>query len=127
MSPVGGVGINYAIQDAVETANLLGPKLQTGGVAVSDLAGVQRRRALPTSVIQRLQGMLQRLIFSQGIEEAERPFTLPLIARWVLRVPALNAAPARLLAFGIRPAHVRTALLPSPSERTTDAWRGTRV
>jgi 2-polyprenyl-6-methoxyphenol hydroxylase-like FAD-dependent oxidoreductase len=121
MSPVGGVGINYAIQDAVETANLLGPKLQTGGVAVSDLAAVQRRRALPTSVIQRFQRMLQGLIFSQGIEKPEQPFALPLIARWVLRVPALNAVPARLIAFGVRPSHVRAALLPSPIERTTGA------
>jgi 2-polyprenyl-6-methoxyphenol hydroxylase-like FAD-dependent oxidoreductase len=118
MSPVGGVGINYAIQDAVETANRLGSKLETGGVAVSDLAAIQRRRALPTLIIQRFQGMVQRLIFTQGVEEVERSFTLPLIVRWMLRVPALNAVPARLIAFGIRPAHVRATLLPSSSERT---------
>lgn len=110
MTPIGGVGINYAIQDAVETSNLLGAKLLAGEVTVRDLAAVQRRRALATSVIQRVQGMIQRVVFTEdaaGVDE--RSFTVPPIVRWVMGVPGLRNVPARLIAFGIRPAHVRTA------------------
>lgn len=110
MSPIGGVGINYALQDAVETANLLGPKLRVGDIRLRDLAAVQRRRAGATWVIQRFQEMLQHLIFPpQGTAAAERPFTLPPIARWALKVPLLGNIPARVIAFGICPAHVRAA------------------
>ena len=79
MSPVGGVGINYAIQDAVATANLLGSKLGGGTVAADDLAVVQRRRELPTRFIQGFQATIQKLIVRRALS-AEKPFTMPLPA-----------------------------------------------
>ncbi|HEU0025870.1 MAG TPA: FAD-dependent oxidoreductase [Ktedonobacterales bacterium] len=107
MSPVGGVGVNYAIQDAVETANLLGPKLKAGAVQPSDLAAVQRRRAFPTRVIQRFQVFLQRFIFQDGdVSASDAPFAVPAVVRWALATP-LGVIPARLLAFGVRPAHIQ--------------------
>jgi 2-polyprenyl-6-methoxyphenol hydroxylase-like FAD-dependent oxidoreductase len=107
MSPIGGVGINYAIQDAVETANLLGPKLKAGAVRMSDLAEVQRRRAFPTWVIQRFQAFMQRFIFQGDAATAsDTPSTVLALVRWALASP-LGVIPARLLAFGVRPAHVQ--------------------
>ena len=90
MSPVGGVGINYAIQDAVEAANLLGGPLKEGRLRVSDLAAVQRRREWPTKVIQRFQGVMQRQIAAPALQ-GDRPFRPP----WWLRGRAVVAVPAR--------------------------------
>ena len=73
MSPVGGVGINYAIQDAVVAANVLGPRLLAGGVRTRDLQAVQRRRELPTRAMQRLQGLMLRQIFAVGGRAGPRP------------------------------------------------------
>jgi 2-polyprenyl-6-methoxyphenol hydroxylase-like FAD-dependent oxidoreductase len=100
MSPVGGVGINYAIQDAVEAANLLAEPLKNGHVTDGDLAAVQRRRELPVRAIQRMQGLMQRKIAAPAL--AGRPFKLPLPLRIALRLPLLRNLPARMIAYGIR-------------------------
>jgi 2-polyprenyl-6-methoxyphenol hydroxylase-like FAD-dependent oxidoreductase len=101
MSPVGGVGINYAIQDAVEAANLLNAPLQNGNVSLSDLAAVQKRREWPTRVIQAFQTFIQKRIIGTALNESA-PFRLPLLLRLLLRLPGLRNLPARLIAFGPR-------------------------
>lgn len=106
MSPVGGVGINYAIQDAVVTANLLGRKLKCGTLHTRDLAKVQQQRELPTRIIQFVQQLVQRNLFSKAFN-AEKPFTPPPLLRMVLDMSFVRTLPARLIAFGPFPAHVR--------------------
>jgi 2-polyprenyl-6-methoxyphenol hydroxylase-like FAD-dependent oxidoreductase len=100
MSPVGGVGINYAIQDAVEAANLLAGPLRAGWVTVGHLAAVQRVRERPVRVIQWIQGLMQRRIAAPAL--SGKPFRLPLPLRLLLKVPLLRDLPGRMLAFGIR-------------------------
>ncbi|ARV61319.1 monooxygenase [Nostocales cyanobacterium HT-58-2] len=104
MSPVGGVGINYAIQDAVVAANVLSKPLKEERVELHDLAKVQRQRELPTRVIQAFQSLVQQLIFARVLNQQQ--LQLPAF----LRLPFLRDLPARLLAFGIFPAHVKTNL-----------------
>jgi 2-polyprenyl-6-methoxyphenol hydroxylase-like FAD-dependent oxidoreductase len=101
MSPVGGVGINYAVQDAVEAANLLAGPLKRGRVSEGDLAAVQRVRERPTRVIQAVQGFLQRTIAGPALE-TNKPFRLPLALRIVQRLPILRGLPGRMIAYGIR-------------------------
>jgi 2-polyprenyl-6-methoxyphenol hydroxylase-like FAD-dependent oxidoreductase len=101
MSPVAGVGINVAIGDAVETANVLTDKLRTGRVDDGDLAAVQRRREWSVRVIQAFQGFLQKRLVKQALDPS-RPFRLPLLLRLLLRLPGLRGLPARLVAFGPR-------------------------
>jgi 2-polyprenyl-6-methoxyphenol hydroxylase-like FAD-dependent oxidoreductase len=103
MSPVGGVGINYAIQDAVVAANVLSKPLQAGNVQVGDLAKVQSQRKLPTRIIQAFQSLVQQQIFARVLNSAQ-PFKPPAL----LRVPILRDLPVRLIAFGFLPAHVKT-------------------
>jgi 2-polyprenyl-6-methoxyphenol hydroxylase-like FAD-dependent oxidoreductase len=101
MSPVGGVGINYAVQDAVEAANLLAEPLGRGDVKESDLAAVQMRREWPTRVIQKFQGFMQANISAPALQPG-REFRLPLPLRILLRLPLLRDLPARMIAFGVR-------------------------
>ena len=101
MSPVGGVGINYAIADAVEAGNVLVGPLRKGRVMERDLVEVQRRREWPTRVIQSFQSIIQQRIVGQALDSAQ-PFHLPLPLRLMLQVPVLRDLPARLVAFGIR-------------------------
>ncbi|MGB3205585.1 MAG: FAD-dependent oxidoreductase [Crinalium sp.] len=101
MSPVGGVGINYAIQDAVVAANVLSNDLKTGKVKVSHLAAVQRQREIPTRVIQAFQSVVQQGIFARVLN-SDPSFQLPAF----LRIPILRDLPARLVAFGIWKVHV---------------------
>jgi 2-polyprenyl-6-methoxyphenol hydroxylase-like FAD-dependent oxidoreductase len=103
MSPVGGVGINYAIQDAVVAANVLSKPLQSGKVQVGDLAKVQLQRELPTRIIQAFQSLVQQQIFARVLS-SDQPFKPPAL----LRVPILRDLPVRLIAFGVLPAHVKT-------------------
>jgi 2-polyprenyl-6-methoxyphenol hydroxylase-like FAD-dependent oxidoreductase len=102
MSPVGGVGINYAIQDAVVAANVLAGPLKEGRVRPADLAAVQRRREWPTRIIQGLQTIVQRQVVAGALDQT-RPFRPP----FFLRLPILRDLPARLIAFGVWPVHVR--------------------
>lgn len=98
MSPVGGIGINYAIGDAVEAANVLTESLLRGDVSVDELAEVQRRREQPTRRAQQIQGVLQENIVARAIREQD--FDLPAPMRFVLAIPFLRDIPARILALG---------------------------
>ncbi|MBV9550692.1 MAG: FAD-dependent oxidoreductase [Alphaproteobacteria bacterium] len=105
MSPVGGVGINLAIQDAVATANILGPVLQQGVPKPADLKKVQKRRQFPTRVIQGFQLVVQNRFLSPMIGSGKTPN-----APWFLKlfdaVPYLRRIPARMVGMGPRPEHV---------------------
>ncbi len=112
MSPIGGVGINLAIQDAVAAANLLAAPLREGPPALARLRAVQRRRELPTRVTQRIQVMVQRRLVARVLVGA-RPLTPPLGVRLLAHVPWLRRIPARLVGLGIRPEHVRAPVAPA--------------
>lgn len=109
MTPVGGVGINYAVQDAVEAANLLTEPLKRRQVTTDDLAAVQRRRERPTRIIQAFQRFMQGQIVNHALE-AGKPFKLPLPLRIISSFPVLRDLPARIVAFGPRRVHVDMAL-----------------
>jgi 2-polyprenyl-6-methoxyphenol hydroxylase-like FAD-dependent oxidoreductase len=107
MSPVGGVGINLAIQDAVAAANRLAAPLREGRLTENDLHAVQRRRELPTWLTQRLQVFLQDRVIRTVLGSTRRfapPWPLRLL-RWF---PFLRRIPARLIGMGFRPEHVHT-------------------
>jgi 2-polyprenyl-6-methoxyphenol hydroxylase-like FAD-dependent oxidoreductase len=107
MSPVGGVGINLAIQDAVAAANFLWrPLRDEADVPLTVLARLQIRRTFPTRVIQALQVRIQQGINSRrkDVEKA----SVPLFMRWAERYPLLRRIPARLVGMGIRPEHVHS-------------------
>jgi 2-polyprenyl-6-methoxyphenol hydroxylase-like FAD-dependent oxidoreductase len=101
MSPVGGVGINYAVQDAVVAANVLAEPLRRGHVPTSALMRVHLERALPTLVIQTIQNFLQRRILTAA---SQNQFALP---AWLLRTPILRELPARLIGYGLWRVHPR--------------------
>jgi 2-polyprenyl-6-methoxyphenol hydroxylase-like FAD-dependent oxidoreductase len=107
MSPVGGVGINLAIADAVAAANLLAAPLREGRLGVDHLRAIQRRRELPTRVTQRLQVLVQDRVLSPLIRR-RTGVGLPWVARLIRRLPVLRHVTARLVGLGIRPEHVRT-------------------
>jgi 2-polyprenyl-6-methoxyphenol hydroxylase-like FAD-dependent oxidoreductase len=111
MSPVGGVGINLAIQDAVAAANILAAPLASGRLSDDDLVRVQRRRELPTRVIQRGQVAVQDLFLKRALE-SRGEVKVPLPMRLLQRFPVLRRIPARLVGVGIRPEHLRLRTLP---------------
>jgi 2-polyprenyl-6-methoxyphenol hydroxylase-like FAD-dependent oxidoreductase len=111
MSPVGGVGINLAIQDAVATANLLAAKLKAGVLKDDDLDSVRQRRLFPVRVIQGVQVMIHNRVLKPRISGESRPkraLTVP----WPLKVLDRNAWlrrwPAQILGLGVRPEHVHS-------------------
>jgi 2-polyprenyl-6-methoxyphenol hydroxylase-like FAD-dependent oxidoreductase len=106
MSPVGGVGINCAIQDAVVTANVLTAPFQAGRVDVRALAEVQRQREWPTRFIQAIQSMIQKRVLAKALR-SPAPIRVPRYVRFFFHVPILRDLPARLIAFGIKRVHVR--------------------
>ena len=106
MSPVAGVGINYAIQDAVTAANILGEPLKAGRVHINELAKVQSAREWPTRIIQALQNAIQRGVVVNALA-SDKPLTIPLFLRLLPRIPLLRTIPARLIAFGPRTVRVR--------------------
>jgi len=108
MSPVGGVGINLAIQDAVAAANILAGPLREGTLSLRDLKAVQQRRDWPTRVTQRLQLTIQKQLIARALS-AEESFTPPLFVRLLASFPLLARIPARLIGLGVRPEHVRTS------------------
>ena len=108
MSPVGGIGINLALQDAVAAANLLAAPLAEGRLTVEELANVQRRREMPTRVTQWLQVQAQKRVIAPVLAGAA-PSRLPLALRLLARFAVLRRLPARLIGIGVRPEHVRTA------------------
>jgi 2-polyprenyl-6-methoxyphenol hydroxylase-like FAD-dependent oxidoreductase len=106
MSPIGGVGINLAIQDAVAAANILGPRLLRGAVDEEDLKSVQHRREFPTRATQALQVLVQNQVIGRVLRSTRRlspPLLLRLIGRW----PLLRRIPARVVGIGFRPEHVK--------------------
>ena len=111
MSPIGGVGINLAIQDAVAAANLLAVPLSAGRVTSEDLARVEARRLFPTRVTQWIQVVAQRRVITP-ILEGVGASRAPLALRLFRQMPALRRLPARLVGMGIRPEHVRTPETP---------------
>ncbi len=105
MSPIGGVGINLAIQDAVASANLLGPKLQKGVPSFDDLKTVQARREFPTKVIQAVQVAAQNLMLAPTLRTTQTPKP-PLFVKLFDAWPWLRQFPARFIGMGVRPEHV---------------------
>lgn len=106
MSPIGGVGVNLAVQDAVAAANRLAGPLLAGRVGVVDLAAVQRRRMLATRVIQGLQLTLQNNVIAPTLSSQTGQLKVPLFVRLLQRFPILRRIPARLIGLGVRPEHV---------------------
>ncbi len=106
MSPVGGVGVNLAIQDAVAAANILVPVLRNGKATQADLQAVQKRRDFPTRMTQRAQVLIQNRVISSVLQGAERP-EAPALLRLLQRFPTLRRFPARAVGIGVRPEHIR--------------------
>ncbi len=101
MSPVGGVGINYAVQDAVVAANILAKPLLEGRVEEKDLDEVQRRREFPTKFIQGFQAMLQKRILAPALASTQATLQVPASIRWLVRMPVVRDLPPRLIGFGV--------------------------
>jgi 2-polyprenyl-6-methoxyphenol hydroxylase-like FAD-dependent oxidoreductase len=106
MSPIGGVGINLAIQDAVAAGNMLARPLREGALQTDDLAAVQRRREFPARVTQRIQLYMQNTLVTRALEDVD-DFRPPFAIRLMARFPPLRRIPARLIGMGVRPEHVR--------------------
>jgi 2-polyprenyl-6-methoxyphenol hydroxylase-like FAD-dependent oxidoreductase len=113
MSPIGGVGINLAIQDAVAAANILAKPLSTRAAYDGQLASVQKRREFPTRATQRMQIAIQNNVIKPvlGSTHIQAPWILKLVNRW----PLLQRIPARVVGMGFRPEHVKTPAAPAPS------------
>jgi 2-polyprenyl-6-methoxyphenol hydroxylase-like FAD-dependent oxidoreductase len=107
MSPIGGVGINLAVQDAVAAANILAEPLRRGTVMIDTLKQVQQRREFPTRLTQRLQIIMQNKVIGPALLNKNTRPRAPLFMKMV-QWPLLRRLPGRLLAYGIRPEHVRT-------------------
>ncbi len=111
MSPVGGVGINLAVQDAVATANILAAPLKAGRVTDADLEAVQKRRGLPVRAIQRIQIFAQNTLLMASLKSTERPKP-PFPVKLMTWFPVLRRIPARVIGLGIRPEHIHTPEAP---------------
>jgi 2-polyprenyl-6-methoxyphenol hydroxylase-like FAD-dependent oxidoreductase len=107
MSPIGGVGINLAVQDAVAAANILYQPLRRGAPTVEELAAVQRRREFPMRVIQGIQVLIQNRIITPVLASKQRPAP-PLAVKLLNWIPALRRLPARIVGLGVRPEHIQT-------------------
>jgi 2-polyprenyl-6-methoxyphenol hydroxylase-like FAD-dependent oxidoreductase len=108
MSPVGGVGINLAIQDAVAAANHLAVPLRDGPVTTEDLRKVQQRREWPTRMTQRVQLAIQDRVIRRALTNTDG-FSPPFAIRLLALVPFLRRIPARMIGLGVRPEHVHTS------------------
>jgi 2-polyprenyl-6-methoxyphenol hydroxylase-like FAD-dependent oxidoreductase len=107
MSPIGGVGINLAVQDAVAAANRLAIRLRGGEATDADLRAIEKRRTLPVRFTQWLQLLVQRQIISRVLQSERRPKP-PAVFRLFAAFPVLRRIPARLVGLGVRPEHVLT-------------------
>jgi 2-polyprenyl-6-methoxyphenol hydroxylase-like FAD-dependent oxidoreductase len=112
MSPIGGVGVNLAVQDAVAAANRLAAPLKAGTVSDDDLRAIEGRRTFPVRVTQALQLTIQKQVISRALATTERP-KAPLLVKLFNVFPVLRRIPARVLALGVRPEHIHTP----------DVWR----
>src|SRR5215204_1428374 len=111
MSPVGGVGINYAVQDAVVAANVLSRPLKDSQTRLEDLdikylAAVQRRRELPTRFIQAIQTQIQRRVLA-NVLRSDQPLSPPRWLRLLPRVPVVRSVPARIFGLGLWPVRLK--------------------
>jgi 2-polyprenyl-6-methoxyphenol hydroxylase-like FAD-dependent oxidoreductase len=120
MSPIGGVGINLAIQDAVAAANILAPALLRGPVSPGILAHVEARRMWPTRATQWLQLTVQERVIRPTLANRTRHPTLPLPLRLIERFPWLRRIPAHLIGVGFQAEHVH-------SPNASDAVQGSRA
>ena len=107
MSPIGGVGVNLAVQDAVAAANRLAAPLKAGTASDDDLQAIQARRTLPVRFTQRFQLIVQNRIISRALAGTQRPKP-PLLFKMFEMFPLLRRIPGRFLAVGIRPEHIHT-------------------
>jgi 2-polyprenyl-6-methoxyphenol hydroxylase-like FAD-dependent oxidoreductase len=107
MSPIGGVGINLAVQDAVAAANILAEPLRRGTVTINTLKQIQQRREFPTRVAQRVQIVMQNNIIQPALASEDKRPRAPLFLK-MMQWPLLRRIPGRLLALGVRPEHVHT-------------------
>lgn len=114
MSPIGGVGINLAIQDAVAAANLLARPLREKALTDADLAAVQRRREWPAKVTQTAQIAIQNRVITPLLA-ADKPISPPWPLRLLQHFPLLRRLPARMVGMGVRPEHVGPELIQRPS------------
>ena len=113
VAPIGGAGINIAVQDAVAAANRLAGPLRTGKVTDADLQAIEERRTVPMRFTQRLQLTVQQRIISRVLASQERPKP-PLFLKLFGVFPILRRIPARLIGLGIRPEHVQTPEASAP-------------
>jgi len=111
MSPIGGVGINLAVQDAVAAANILAAPLRRRRLTLADLRRVQKRRAFPTWATQAVQVAIQNRVIDPMLASGKTP-KVPAVLRLMQRWPFLQRIPARVLGMGFRPEHVRTEPAP---------------
>jgi 2-polyprenyl-6-methoxyphenol hydroxylase-like FAD-dependent oxidoreductase len=112
MSPIGGVGINLAVQDAVAAANILARKLANGRVSNGDLQAVQRRRTFPTKATQWLQLTIQKRVI-QHVLDASQPLKVGWPFKLIKAFPILRRIPARILGVGFRPEHIEIPAAPA--------------
>jgi 2-polyprenyl-6-methoxyphenol hydroxylase-like FAD-dependent oxidoreductase len=105
MSPIGGVGVNLAVQDAVAASNVLAGPLLEGALKTEHLEAVQRRREFPARLTQRMQVFMQNRVVTRALSE-KGSYEPPLPVRLMAAFPFLRRIPARLIGMGIRPEHV---------------------
>jgi 2-polyprenyl-6-methoxyphenol hydroxylase-like FAD-dependent oxidoreductase len=108
MSPVGGVGINLAIQDAVAASNILADALREKRATIDDLAAVQSRRDWPARVTQRMQIAIQNQLLAPTLANTTERGDVPVAVRLLQRLPMLRRLPARIVGMGVRPERVKT-------------------
>jgi 2-polyprenyl-6-methoxyphenol hydroxylase-like FAD-dependent oxidoreductase len=108
MSPMGGVGVNLAVQDAVATANLLAATLVQRAPTEAELDAVQARRVFPVKMTQRMQVVMQDNIVAMALKQGNRPLKAPLALRIITAMPWLQGITARFLGLGVRPEHVHS-------------------
>jgi 2-polyprenyl-6-methoxyphenol hydroxylase-like FAD-dependent oxidoreductase len=111
MSPMGGVGVNLAVQDAVATANLLAAKLVHGTPSEADLDAVQGRREFPVRMTQRMQVVMQDNIVAMALKQGSKALKAPWPLRVITAVPWLQGITARFLGLGVRPEHVHSPVV----------------
>jgi 2-polyprenyl-6-methoxyphenol hydroxylase-like FAD-dependent oxidoreductase len=112
MSPIGGVGINLAVQDAVAASNMLAAPLRERRLRDSDLAAVQERRLFPARAMQAMQVFLQNRVIAPSLYGSREKLQIPFFMRLLGWFPPLRRLPARLMGMGVRPEHVRTRPAP---------------
>jgi 2-polyprenyl-6-methoxyphenol hydroxylase-like FAD-dependent oxidoreductase len=112
MSPIGGVGVNLAVQDAVATANLLAARLAQGCPSEEELDAVRRRREFPVRMTQAMQVMVQNNLISLALKPGDQPLRVPVFLRILNAVPWLQGFPARFVGLGVRPEHVQSPASP---------------